>query len=78
MPKSSVEMKKDKIEQLVCSGMRTDVHGNDVFVRDSAWCNLSLDRIRTRYTLLKHPSLLSRWEKHVARQLILFITVRDI
>lgn len=27
--------------------MWTDVRGNDVFVRDSAWCNLSLDSIRT-------------------------------
>jgi len=40
-------MKKDKIARLVCSGMWTDVRGNDVFVRDSAWCNLSLDSIRT-------------------------------
>lgn len=39
-------MKKDKTGVVVYSGVRTDVHGSDVFVRGCARCNLSLDPIR--------------------------------
>lgn len=52
--------------------MRTDARGNGVFVRDSVWCNLSLDPIRMLHVVV--TSVTALVEKNTLPQLALSLT----